>query len=310
MVGAVIFVRFTKKCNQMEKDHYVGLLVLFIIVAIVAFGGGKNAKNASGFFNFTLPQETEEQKINDAKNKALDLAKQLQTAEDVKIQSQYKGLVSIQYVNHSNNANSEYIALNMSGQATTTAPITGWQIKSLSSGTSVTIPLGALLYFSGTTNSESPIVLYPGDIVYISTGVSPNGYSFRLNKCSGYLSQFQTFIPYISTNCPSPRNEDLSSIPPTVNNDSCFDYIDSYPSCRTQSTDSGSLPANLSPECVKFIYNKLNYSSCVDTHKNDPDFYVKEWRVFLKRNAPIWKNEREDIVLYDNGGKIVSELKY
>ena len=291
----------------MVKEHSSGIIILFIIIAIAAFGGNRNAKSHNGSFSTTPQEPTTEQKIVETKNKIDTIQKQIQVLEDAKTQSKYKDVVSLRYVNRSTDSNNEYVTLYVSGDATSTIPITGWQIKSLSSGNSVTIPSGTQLFFSGTTNTESPIILYPRDTVYIITGVSPNGSSFRINKCSGYLSQFQTFIPYISTSCPSPRNENLSSIPNRIENNACFDYIDSFPSCRTQTEN---LPNNWSYECKKFIAEKINYSSCIDTHKNDTDFYQKEWRVYLKRSSPIWQNEREKIVLYDTDGKVVDTLKY
>jgi hypothetical protein len=92
-----------------------------------------------------------------------------------------------------------------------------------------------------------------------------------------------------------------------VINDACFDYIESMGQCRIQTE---TLPLNWSHECTNFIYNKINYPSCVNTHKNDKDFYQKEWRVYLKRSEKIWKEKRETIILYDDHGKIVDTLKY
>ena len=156
-------------------------------------------------------------------------------------------------------------------------------------------------------NAEDDIVLTGGDILYLVTGVSPNGASFKVNKCSGYLGQFQTFVPYLTANCPLPKNEDLSGIPKLVINDACFDYINSMRSCKIQTK---SLPVNWGSECINFIYNKINYPSCINTHKNDKDFYQREWRVYLKRSERLWKDKRETVVLYDNLGKIVSTLNY
>jgi hypothetical protein len=294
----------------MDKETFTGILILLVVIAVVLFGGNKIGQNG-GLFHFAqTPRQTQQQtqtniqqELNSAQNQVSDLQSQLQNIND----SKYKGLVSLEYVNRGADAESEYIVLRMSDNATTSVPITGWTLHSLSSGVSVTIPFGTQLYFSGVQDIEDAIVLYPGDIAYVITGVSPIGYSFLINKCSGYLSQFQTFIPYISTQCPLAQNEDLSSIPKTIDNNACFDYIDSYPPCKTQ-TDP--LPNNWSEQCVNFITEKLNYSSCVDTHKSDADFYQKDWRIYLARSSPIWQNEREDIVLYDNSGKVVDELKY
>ncbi len=291
------------------KDHHTGLIVLLILLVIALTGGFKNSQRNAALSqnNSNEPVLTDAQKKAEIEQKITDLNTQLKIENDKKIYSVYRGLVRISSISRSSDASGEYTSLDMSSSATTTVPITGWTLKSLSSGSAVTIPKGTNLFFANTLNSEGTIVLTPGDRLYLVTGISPNGSSFRLNKCSGYLSQFQTFVPYISTSCPAPRNENLSSIPQRVVNDACLDYIESFPTCRIQTE---SLPQNWTPECTSFIYNKINYPSCVDTHKNDPDFYLHEWRVYLKRSEPLWKSRREDIVLYDSIGKIVDEYKY
>ncbi len=221
--------------------------------------------------------------------------------------SKYSDLVYISYVTRSTDPNNEYVQIQTRGNASTTIQITGWSLKSESTGQSVTIPKGTYLYFADSQNSEENIVLKGNETAYLITGYSPNGSSFKINKCTGYLGQFQSWNPYLPYSCPAPRNENLSSIPKTVNNDACLDYIDYMPSCKIQ-TDN--LPANWSYECTNFIYTKINYPSCVNTHKNDKDFFVGDWRVYLKRNATVWKDRRESIILIDNEGKIVSRFTY
>ena len=293
------------------SDNTLGIAIILGIISIAAFGGVKNSQNSGFLSPQPLTQEQKqaniERQIQESQTQIDNLKKQIQLEEDEKTQSQYKGIVKIQFVNKSNDPLLEYIVLNMNSNSTTSVPITGWTLKSLSSGTSVTIPKGTYLIFSGSINTEDDVILIGGDTVYLSTGVSPNGYSFKLNKCSGYMSQFQNFTPYLYTNCPAPRDENLSSIPNRIENDECFDYLNSFSLCRIQ---TGNLPLGLSSECQKFIYEKINYKSCVDVHKNDKDFYLHEWRIYLKRSDHIWKDRRETIVLYDNAGKIVDTLKY
>jgi hypothetical protein len=288
----------------MENDQYIGLAVLLGIIAIAAFGGFKNsALNQSTNGTATQTQtQTLQQQIQSDQSQVSDLQAQLAA----KNYSPYYGSVSIQYVNRSTDLNHEYIVLRVNSNATP-MQITGWRLQSVSSGQGTTIPDGVQLYFTGQVNGTAPIVANHGDTIYLLSGVSPIGYNFRLNKCSGYLSQYQTFIPYISTSCPSPRIESSTTISNIVGNNACLDYIDNLPSCRVP---TGNPPVGWSYQCVNFITTKLNYNSCIDAHKNDGDFYLKEWRVYLGRGQTLWQSEREDIVLYDANGKIVSELTY
>jgi hypothetical protein len=298
--------------NDGMSENTTGIIIILSILAIVAFGGSKNMAPAPAITNSstqttTVTTQSLEQQIADAKIKLTEAQKKEKEEAEAKNRSPYYGIIKLSSVSRSSNANSEYVILSVSQTATTTIPVTGWTLKSLSSGTSVTIPKGTYLIFANSLNSEEPIIARAKDVLYIITGYSPNGYSFKINKCSGYMTQFQTYTPYISTQCPAPRNEDLSSIPGRVINDACFDYIDSFPSCRVQ-TDP--LPQLWSSECKAFIMEKINYKSCVDVHKNDPDFYQNDWRVYLKRSDILWKSRRENIVLYDLNGKVVDSLTY
>lgn len=283
-----------------------------VILAIALSGGSKNVGTFSPSPTKTPEQQKVDikQQINQTQKKVEDLKKQVEVEERKKTESQYKGLVSISYISRSSDPKKEYVVIRVNSSATTTIPVTGWTLKSLWSGTTVTIPKATYLYFAGMINSEENIYLSPNDTLNLITGYSPNGASFKTNKCSGYLTQFQTFTPSISRSCPAPRNEDLSSIPKTVNNIACFDYINSMPSCKIQVNPLPGDYYKWSGECKTFIYDKINYPSCVNTHKSDEDFYKNEWYVYLKRNDKIWLDRSEEVVLYDHLGKIVDEIKY
>ncbi len=295
---------------------YFPYIVVFVIIAIALFGGIKSP-SSTGLLSNTSSSTTQsvteeqsisnEQKITDTEKQIDILKKQIQLEQDKLTQSRYKGLVKLYNINRTSDSDREYISIIVEDNATTTIPVTGWVLKSLSTGIQVSIPKGTYLYFLRMVNVEDNIILTGGDKLYLITGMSPIGLSFLINKCTGYLGQFQNFVPYLSSNCPLPKNEDLSSIPRLVINDKCFDYIDYMSRCRVP-TDP--LPVNWSAECKNFITNKINYSSCIDTHKSDKDFYMKEWMVYLKRNERLWKDRRETVVLYDNEGKIVDTLKY
>jgi len=184
-------------------------------------------------------------------------------------------------------------------------PITGWQIKSVVTGASAKIGKGAYLAYPGQLNPESEIFLSPGGRAVVATGRSPIGVSFRLNKCTGYFAQYQTFTPTLPEQCPALQEESLPKAPNALD-DRCLDYIDRLPICRTH----GKLPIYLKPECTTYIAERTNYNFCVSAHKNDPDFYLNEWRIYLNRDDRLWKNRRETIKLIDNEGKTVTAVSY
>jgi hypothetical protein len=208
------------------------------------------------------------------------------------------------YGGYGSSANEEYITIENTSKDRY-IDITDFKLKSTSTNIEVTIPKTVKLYFTGMQNVEENVILGPQERAYVITGKSPTSNGMKLNKCSGYLTQYNNFSPSFSTNCPAPRNEDLSSIPKTVNNDICFDLIDYYPSCRVQSEPISNM---YSSECQNFIYKKINYPNCINTHKNDSDFWEKTWYVYLKRSEKIWKDRREVIVLYDRDDKVISKI--
>jgi hypothetical protein len=293
------------------KDDWFPIGVIVVIIAIGLFGGAKNP-NGGGLLSVSNSNTTESQQvdlqrqINDTQYKVNDLQKQVEEEQDKKVASVYKGIVSLQYVNRGSDASSEYLVIKVINK-TQPINITGWTLVSTSTGTRITIPKSTYLYFAGGQNAEQDVYVENGDTIYLTTGNSPIGSGFKVNKCSGYLTQFQIFNPGVNTNCPLPHDENLSSIPRSPVNDACLDYIQNFPQCRIQTE---TLPLNWGYECTNFIYTKITYPSCVDTHKNDSNFYQHEWRIYLKRSERIWKNYRENITLYDNNGKVVDTLYY
>ena len=277
---------------------------------MAAFGGAKNAKplyqNGS---NIPSPQERQlsvseiEYNLNDARYKTQELQRQLAAEEERKNSSVYKGKISM-YVNTSSDASTEYVDIYADSTNKEPINITGWKLLSTSTNQTTYIPQSTYLYFSGQINTEQDVLLGPGEHAYIITGRSPIGHGFKVNKCSGYISQYQSFYPGVWTNCPAPRDEDQSSIPNRVVNDNCFDLINSLSSCRVPEP----LSKAYSYECQAFLTEKINYPYCISHHKNDKDFWGTTWYVYLKRSEPLWKYRRDVVILYDKVGKPVTQV--
>ena len=309
------------------KGTFVPIVILFLIIGMAIIGSKKSNQNIiaqnenqKSFLDFDFTGQNQTSNTNQPKTKeqleyeilvnqrkADEIKTELAKQEEAKKWSLYKE--KINFLNGGGyNANTEYLIIESNSLNKEDIKITGWTIVSTSTGQSVNIPKSTLLYFTNSINSEEDVYLKPGEKAYIITGKSPVGYGMKTNKCSGYLSQYNSFYPYLYSNCPQARYEDLSSIPKTVNNDNCFDLIESYPSCRVQDTP---LSNAYSSECQNFIYTKMTYPNCINTHKNDKDFWGNEWRIYLKRNDRLWKDRRETIILYDDKNKPVGKiLKY
>jgi len=293
------------------KDNPIGIIIILLIVAVGLTGGIKNSKfiGNSSPTSTSSPQKLSDPeikaRIQDAEYKKQDLERQLAIENERKNSSIYKDKILFNWGSSSSDPNFEYIEISANYNNTEPINITGWALTSTSTNQSVTIPKSTSLYFAGQANSEENVYLKPGERAYIITGRSPIGYGLRTNKCSGYLSQFNTFYPGLYSQCPSARNEDLSQIRRSPSNDNCFDLIDSYPTCRVQTE---MLNNSYSSECQNFIKNKMTYPNCISVHKNDPDFWGSEWRVYLKRSEVLWKTRRETVILYDNTAKPVGKI--
>lgn len=235
------------------------------------------------------------------------ISAEIKKAQDAAVASPYKGLITLRVGNwYGNTASSEYLKLVASRDLQGKVLITGWSVRSAITYKNAQIGKAAPLPFTDQTNQEDPIFISAGDTVYINTGRSPIGISFKTNLCTGYFGQFQEFTPQLSTDCPRVVDEKH----PNIANDfldACEDYLSGMASCKIQ---VGSLPQSIGPDCNSFISTKINYPTCLLNHKNDFGFYKPEWRVFLKQDTRLWKDRREVIQLFDNKGKIVDTVSY
>jgi hypothetical protein len=222
--------------------------------------------------------------------------------------SPYAGTVGLRIGNvTTSDANSEYVVITVSRDLKSNLTATGWSVQSGASGISAPIGEAAYVPFLGDVSVALPIVLAPGSTMYVTTGRSPNGVSFRTSKCTGYFEQFQNYSPPLQIQCPTSKKEMLRSPEKVAGNDACISFVENIKTCEYKTT---SLPGNIGLACQDFILNTLNYSGCIRDHKADPDFYGNEWRLFLKRDQELYKNTHDRIRLLDENKKLISEASY
>lgn len=294
-------------------------LIIAIVLGLALYGASVNRGNSGDLaevrdYGNSLGKGTGE----DGKVTTNDIEKDIKTVQkrvqkvgeeitsliEEKNRSPYAKTVSIKGVSGlgSNDLKKEYVTISLSQSSKESVSITGWQLKSDTTGKSVTIGKGALVYHPNTSLQNDSVVLLPGNTATITTGVSPLGSSFKTNKCTGYLNQFNALSPSLPQQCPLPEDENLSSIPYTPANFACFDFIERMSRCRLNTKP---LPATFSSECTAFISEKINYQGCLSLHKNDADFYETQWRIYLGKSESLWLNKRETIRLIDQNGKTV-----
>ena len=207
----------------------------------------------------------------------------------------------------SENPDTEYVEIRTSSDLAKPVTITGWALESKTLSIRASIGSAAQIPISGQVNNDYPITLGPDSVVYISTGRSPNGGSFRINKCTGYFGQFQNFTPQLENSCPNPYDEALRNPQKTAGNTDCIDFINNLRECELY---TGAIPPSAGSSCQDFIQNDLTYNGCVALHRNDPDFFKNEWRVYLNRQQELWQNNHDQIRLLDENGNLIASYTY
>lgn len=218
-----------------------------------------------------------------------------------------KDIVVSRANSYASDPNAEYILIETSASSARTITITGWTLESRATGIRAQIGGAAPIPLLGGVSTELPISLAPQSRVYITTGRSPIGSSFRLSTCTGFFEQYQNFDPELERSCPNPRDELFSHPEKAGNNSACIDFIDRVRSCELYTSD---IPYDVGTQCRSFIQNDLTYNGCVALHRNDTDFTRNEWRIFLNRQQELWNNTHDQIRLYDESGKLVSVVTY
>lgn len=287
---------------------FIFFLILLGIVWAVS-GGPERASSTSGpFFSFPfgnnsvpgVPLPDANSDNTSSNNKPSN--NELLPTERL---SPYAGLVQLSGGRaRESQAEREYVQIRASGTFTNPIPISTWRIESSVTGQGAVLGNVALLPVPSGGSQESPLVLAPGATLFVATGRSPIGVSFRTNLCTGYFEQSQDFQPSLKKECPRPADElTKANISP---NASCSNFVEDMRRCEFASA----VPGDVGSACRAFIQDTLTYSGCVATHKSEENFFRNEWRVYLNRPNELWDNTDERIRLLDENGFLVDAVSY
>ena len=206
--------------------------------------------------------------------------------------------------------NEEYLTVKTARALTGTLTISDWRLESGDSDLSVTLGTGAQLPASGQVNSGFPIAVGANTTVYVTSGRSPIGTSFRVNTCTGYFEQFQDFVPALPLECPFPIEELQKSkdrffdYTPSI---ACNNFISTFEQCKVSTnTNVGGIEG----QCQTVAFNDLTYNGCAGLHSGDAGFFKNEWRVFLNQNQELWDNKSDRIRLLDEAGRVIDVISY
>ncbi|MEI6296798.1 MAG: hypothetical protein WCO84_04110 [bacterium] len=178
--------------------------------------------------------------------------------------------------------------------------ITGWKIKGVIDSVPKVIEKGVPIFKQGKVNEEKDVVVYPGEKALILPGYSPIGVSFKLNKCSGYLEQFQAFTPHLSQSCPRDYLEGNLDL-------SCTLFLKTITNCNAYIKE---FPRDVSKECQDVVNRRLNYNACVEENYQDTNFGSGEWRVYMNSTNSFGSKGGDMISIYDADNNLISTIFY
>src|SRR3989338_410328 len=291
------------------KDLRIFILIMVILFFVwLLIGGPLHPSSKSGWFlNDPLREAAQKMTIQTVGKSSLEQkasSKQSSSSRQSSIKPDFVVLKAT--MARETDPNKEYVEIKADKKNKSSLKITGWKLKG-KTGLDIAIGKGASYIYASIANQpQEDIYLKPGEKAVIITGKSPLGTNFKLNKCAGYFEQFNEFIPELNTKCPLLRDEYLHS----VLNDNCLDYIDRVSSCQTIISIPYKYSSKLSSSCQDYVTQNANYKTCLENHKDDSDFYLPEWRVYLDRSEELWKKKRETITLYDDKNNIIDSKSY
>ncbi|MCA9363640.1 hypothetical protein KC727_00235 [Candidatus Kaiserbacteria bacterium] len=204
----------------------------------------------------------------------------------------------------------EYLILTLAHDANVPIAISDWYLESVVSDERVGLPLGVRVLSRPLDRASENVVLEPGSTAYLITGESPLHSSFRENRCTGYLAEEDTFYPSLYRSCPSAKNDMVLYGNIALDNDRCYDYIESLYTCELPN-DRDMSRARINHACERFVEDNLNYVGCVENHRSEPGFTkYGSWYIYLEKDETLWRSKREIIRLIDEHDRVVAILEY
>ncbi|MEK7195313.1 MAG: hypothetical protein AAB655_01310 [Patescibacteria group bacterium] len=177
--------------------------------------------------------------------------------------------------------------------------VTGWVLRA-NRGSQI-IPRAVDIYDPSGLAPERDIFLRKYDYLYIYSTTSAIGKNLRLNKCVGYLENYNKFTPSLPRSCPYVNRSEISYL-----SGKCQDYILSLGGCRLPAS-SPPIPATDYDACRAYL-DTINYKGCFDKYRVDADFFSHEYRAW---SGSRFLDERHDkVLLLDRDGLLVDLREY
>lgn len=191
------------------------------------------------------------------------------------------------------------ISLAAGFDGTSTIDVSNWLMRA--NRGSQYVPKAVNIYYPAGTNKETDVILHNGDVFNMYFGASsPIGVNIRLNLCTGYLANHNTFNPDLPRNCPSPDYSQFVGFTGV-----CQDYVNSLYGCAEPDPNQ-TIPV-IDYSCQTYI-NTLNYSGCISKYGSREDFLSQEWRAWI---GGLFLDQYHDrLLLLDKNSLLVDLYTY
>lgn len=182
--------------------------------------------------------------------------------------------------------------------------ISGWKIQT--NRQSLIIPKIINVYDPSGLANETDILIGANNFLNIYSNSSAINKNLRLNKCIGYLENFNKFNPSLSQSCP-PIYQNKTEIANFAG--FCQTYIMSIGSCKLPDSNYyNNLPGTGEGNACREYLNNIGYANCFQKHRTDSDFLSNEFRAWVNQN--IFDPKHDYVLLFDTNGLLVDEYFY
>lgn len=185
--------------------------------------------------------------------------------------------------------------------ATGTVDVTGWRVKGNGNG-QVIVPQATGDYLS--FSSPVDIVLRQGDYATLYSTQSPIAASIRLNECTGYLNNENTFAPPLPNDCPPIPQSKIATYA-----GNCQSFLFSLGSCAEPTPAQKNQFAGPNDTACRTLMDNLNYRTCYQEHRADASFFSNEWRIWTGSPMPF-DPQHDRVLLFDRQGLLVDMYTY
>jgi hypothetical protein len=300
----------------------IGLIIVAIFGFLFQIRGGVNTSQDI----FTNSPTTKNERVestsgksgrglsqNDIARELVLIEKEVRRITDEIRSSTYKGYADISARGaRETRAKEEYVEIKFSRSLPGLVNISGWSLESARSGRRFSIGAADTLPLDRFRETD-PVVVSGGDKVFVHSGKSPVRVSFKSNICTGYLDYDEDFIPRLPRECPLL----IDDIPDSLSygkkslRDSCLRRIEKIRKCEVPDEDElEEIKFAGGSKCEEVVEKYADYDECVRNNRSSTNFMRPEWHIYIGRATEFWRQEREIITLYDEGGKVVDVVSY